>query len=262
MNTFAFRPFATHIRRCAMLCIATALLPAIPLFTHAQSEGAWVNGITEPVNDVTLSAPLAGIIGKRHFEEGDFVSQGQVIIELDKRIEELEVNRRQLVMDLAKNDLDGTRALFEKNAISISRDEMDKKVAEYNVSVVEHQLAEEQLRKRQIGAPFDGTIVELFLKVGEACQPQQALVRLVDARRCYFVSNIDATIGHSLKVGQPIQLAVESGISSVQVDGTLAFVSPVVDPASGLMRVKVLFENPEGKIRPGVAGKMFIAARN
>jgi multidrug efflux pump subunit AcrA (membrane-fusion protein) len=59
-------------------------------------------------------------------------------------------------------------------------------------------------------------------------------------------------------VGQPVKLEIESGSSALSVEGRVDFVSPVVDPASGLLKVKVLFENREGKIRPGVAGVMIL----
>ena len=55
-----------------------------------------------------------------------------------------------------------------------------------------------------------------------------------------------------------MNLEVEAGEKHEQFTGTIYFVSPVVDPASGLMRVKVIFENPEGRIKPGVAGRMLM----
>jgi len=101
-------------------------------------------------------------------------------------------------------------------------------------------------------------VTPVLLDVGEACQAQQALVRLVDTRKCYFICNVEAKAGYSLKVGQAIKLEIEAGDRMENFSGTVFFVSPVVDPASGLMRVKIVFENPEGKIRPGVAGRMLL----
>lgn len=219
---------------------------------------AWVSGITESINDVTLSTPLAGIVGKRPHKEGDRVRAGEAAVELDKRLEELEVDRRKFAMDLKKSDLDSTRALFEKKALSISREEMDKKISEYNIAAVELELAKEQLRKRQIIAPFEGMIVDLPVKEGEACQALQPLVRIVDAKRCYFVANVEAKSGHGLKVGKNVKLQVEAGNETVPFPGIIGFVSPVVDPASGLLKIKVTFENAEERIRPGVAGKMLL----
>ncbi len=241
-----------------LFAIAAIVLSAFGLTSYAQEN--WVTGITEAINDVTLSAPASGIIGKRPLKEGDFVTAGETILELDKRLEELEVNRRKFVLDLKKSDMENSQKIFEKT-ISLSREEMDKKITEYSVANAEYDLAKEQLKRRFIVAPFDGTVTAVMLDVGEACQAQQALVRLVDTRKCYFICNVEAKAGYFLKTGQPVKLEIEAGDRMENFSGTVFFVSPVVDPASGLMRVKVVFDNPEGKIRPGVAGRMLLQER-
>src|SRR3954469_17617502 len=101
------------------------ILAVLASTLHAQET--WVTGITEAINDVTLSAPTSGIIGNRPLKEGDFVTAGETILELDKRLEELEVNRRKFVLDLKKSDMDNSQKIFEKT-ISLSREEMDKKI--------------------------------------------------------------------------------------------------------------------------------------
>jgi RND family efflux transporter MFP subunit len=244
----------------ATLLAVAGLLLCVPVQLKAAENGIWVNGITEAINDVTLSAPAAGIISNRPFKEGDAIKAGQTIVELDKKLEELEVTRRKYVLDLKKTDMDTSKKIFEKT-ISISREEMDKKITEFSVADAEHALAQEQLQRRLVLAPFDGTIAVLTLQVGESCQAQQALVRLVDTRQCYFICNIEAKAGYGLKAGQTVKLEIEAGEKPVGFDGMVFFVSPVVDPASGLMRVKVVFDNPEGKIRPGAAGRLFLQER-
>jgi multidrug efflux pump subunit AcrA (membrane-fusion protein) len=97
-----------------------------------------------------------------------------------------------------------------------------------------------------------------MLHPGEACQAQQPLVRLVDPRKCYFIFNVDAKTGYGLKQGQNVRIEIEAGSKTEVFPGAIFFVSPVVDSASGLLRVKVLFENPDGKIRPGVAGRILL----
>jgi RND family efflux transporter MFP subunit len=244
----------TLLQRAAACVLALGVLAAAP--ARGQT-GGWITGITEAINDVTLSAPAAGIIGKRPLKEGDFVKAGGVILELDKKLEELEVNRRKAVLDMRRTELESAKKLFEKT-ISLSREEMDKKVTEFAVAEAEYDLAREQLNRRHIYAPFDGTVAALIVEVGETCQAQQALARLVDTRHCYFICNIEARAGYSLKTGQAVKLEIEAGDKPAEFTGSVFFVSPVVDPASGLMRVKVIFENPDGRIRPGVAGRMLL----
>jgi RND family efflux transporter MFP subunit len=221
----------------------------------SADTGQWAAGITEPILDVTMSAQAAGTVSKRCFQEGDFAKQGQVILELDKKIEELTVDRRKAVMDTLKNDVERTRHLLNTMK-SESKEDLEKKELDHRVAVVDYDTAVELLRRRHVVAPFDGYIVEYFFEAGEDCRAQEPVVRLVDTRRCYFVSNVEAKAGYSLKVGQEVKLELEAGATPVNVVGKIIYVSPVVDPASGLLKIKVLFDNPNGQIRPGVAGKM------
>lgn len=218
----------------------------------------WVPGITEAVNDSIMSSPVIGIVGARRVEEGNVVTNGQVVIELDKRIEELEVSRRKLVRDLAKKEWDRVKSLSARSAISISQEEVDKKEAEYRVASVEHDLAEENLRRRLVIAPFDGLVAQIYLKVGEGCEVRQPVIRIVDTRLCYFVANVEAKLGQGLRDGQVVELEIEAGRTIEKFKAKISFVTPVADPASGLMRIKAQFENPERKIRPGVAGRMLL----
>ena len=75
--------------KAAAFLLAGFTLAIAPQNMLAQ-EGGWVTGITEAINDVTLSASASGIIGKRPLKEGDFVTAGETILELDKRLEELQ----------------------------------------------------------------------------------------------------------------------------------------------------------------------------
>jgi len=212
-----------------------------------------VDGITEPFLDVTLASPVHGIIAREHFKEGDEVKEGQVILDLDQKIEELEVTRRKEIAKRAKADMESTRTLLATTK-AVSRDEMEKREMEHAVAVVDEGVALEQLRRRQIAAPFQGTIAELLLQRGAGCEPYQHLVRLVDTRQCYFVGYVQGALASELKVGQTVRVDT-AGLS---FKATLSFISPTADPASGLTKVKALFENEGGKLRPGMASKMVI----
>jgi len=223
-----------------------------------RAEPIMAAGITEPVCDVTLSSSVAGIVSAWKFKEGDFVKEGQAIIELDKRLEELEAERRKLARDNHKSDWEALQTLFKKNSISVKKDELEKAETEYKIAAAEFEMAAEQLRKRSITAPCSGYLAEITRKVGEACQPYQPLIRVVDTRQGYFVSNVEAKAAGRLKADQIVNLEIESVPATIKLKGKIVFLSPVVDPASGLQKVRVLFDNAEGQVRPGVAGKMLV----
>jgi RND family efflux transporter MFP subunit len=230
------------------LAAALGLAGLTPLYAQTLQ----ITGITEPYLDVTLGLADAGIIRNQYFKEGDRVKQGDVILELDKNLEKLEVERRKAIMDQDKMIHDSTRELSETTK-SVSQEDLIKAESDYEVATADYQIAVQQLADRQLVAPFSGAITEVLLKPGAAVAPYQPLVRLVDISRCYFVGHIDGTAASRLRLDQPVKIAVEGGQT---VEGKVCYISPVVDAASGLARIKVIFDNQGGEIRPGLAARL------
>lgn len=244
-------------------CIGWSSWVAVPLFVALSLPAALpaaevppAEGITEPFLDVILSSSVPGLIATRRFQEGEFVEKGEVIIELDKRLEELALDRRKLVMDAAQRDLQDLRTLFQ-NSKGVSQDEVEKAALDYQLAVVDHAAAMEQLQRRLIRAPFSGVITEFYLDVGEAAKAYEPLLRLVDTQRCYFIANVEALAASSLRLDQSMRLEIDTGTEQVRLTGRIVYLAPVVDPASGLLKVKVLFDNRHTRLRPGLAGRMF-----
>ena len=234
--------------------VLAALLGGAALASRA-AEQLVIDGITEPFLDVTLTVSVPGIIRSEPISEGAAVKKGDVVLELDKKLEEFEDARRKAVMDQAKMEFESTRKLRETTK-SVSNEELGKKEADYNVAAAEYGAAAEELTRRQVVAPFDGTIAEISLRTGAACAPYQAIARLVDTSRFYFTGHLDGKVAMLLKLDQPVLLKI-GGVTK-PVTGKICFISPVIDPASGLATVKAIFGNADGGIRPGLAAKMTV----
>jgi len=271
------------ILRLIMNGFAIATLSVLFLSVSVPANtvyAAEVPGITEPISDVTLSATIGGTISRIFLKEGATVQKDAVILEMDKKIDELEVERRKLIWD-GKAELEAAAArvktlkwmvdsnleLFRTTA-SVSKEELEKLQLDYELAVaeqkklnaqkererVEYEMASDALRKRTVISPIQGTVVKIFLDEGEGFQENQPLVHVVDTSRAIFTANVEEWVGRTLTKGQPVSLKINAGKGTVFVKGTLVFVSPVVDPASGLLEVKAEFNNSDGVVRPGVAG--------
>ena len=263
-----------------MVVVAMILAPSVAFGQQQLS----IAGITEPIEDITLNAIVEGTIAKLHFKEGATVKKGQTILELDKRLEALEVGRRKLIWE-SKSELEAaaaqaatlksllasTRELFESTR-SVSKDELIRLELEYKLAVsekqrleveeirekIEYEMALETLARRSLRAPIPGTIIKLFLDIGESCEQTQPLVHLVNTRKCLFVCNIEEWAGRTLKKGQSVDLKIKIGSEAVDKEGKVIFASPVVDPASGLLEVKAEFDNADGTVRPGISGVLIL----
>lgn len=234
-----------------VLSFLAATIFTAPLLADSRT----IPGVTEAFMDVTLSSTVQGIVSARNFEEGATVKAGQVILELDSALEELETQRRQAVMEHNRADFESTRALFSRSK-AVSKDEMQKKEMEYKVSVAEFGIATENLKRRKVVAPFGGTIVEVYLQPGASCEPYQPLIRLVDTSRCYFIGHLQGSAGIKLQPGAKVRVAVQG--AAEPVDAVISFIAPVADSASGLVTVKALFENADGRVRPGLAAELIL----
>ena len=233
-----------------------------------------ISGITEPIGDVTLSTTVRGTIATIFIKEGMPVKKDEVILDLDNKVEALEVDRRRAATKAAtarvatlKSNLESTRELYDTTG-SVSREELDKLQLEYEVAVSEEErerLGYEQARrilhKLSLRSPIEGTVVKLFLDEGESCEENQPIVQVVDASRGRFVGYVEEQIGRKLKKGQSVDLKIKAGEGYTVKKGVITFVSPVVDPASGLLAVKADFNNSNGSIRPGVSGFMLLRSR-
>jgi len=280
--------FVITRERCTW-CILHCFIIGFCLFTWLQApvfgqERIAVSGITEPIHDVTISASVAGTVSTVNFNEGAAVKKGDIIIELDKQLEELEVERRRIIWEgkaeinsaaaqvaTLGSLLQGTTELYNSTG-SVSKEELEKQELEYVLAVSEHQrivndeerehleykMALEQVRKRTLRAPIQGVITELFLEIGENCEPDEPLIHIVDTSQCLFVCNVEERISRTLKTGQTVDLQIHAGTDSVARTGRIVFICPVVDQASGLQKVKVLFDNQDGRVQPGVAGTMLL----
>jgi RND family efflux transporter MFP subunit len=273
--------FSDRVRLSLVVWILAGIFCAPAL---SAGESITVSGITESIKDVTLSLDVPGTISKIYYIEGAQVPKGQPILEIENKTEKLEVRRRKVLLEnktevhaaaarvkTLKSELESARELFNTTR-SVSEEALEKKELEYVLAVdelkgfqigerrelIEYQMAVANLEKRRLLAPFDGTINELVLDVGESFEEHQPLVRMVDTSRCLMVFNLEEPVGRDLKKGQSVDLEFKKGSETIAKKGKIVFVSPIVDSASSLIKVKAEFDNKDGAVRPGVPGTMRI----
>jgi RND family efflux transporter MFP subunit len=257
--------------------------------SHAQTfDGDNLNrtfkGVTEAVHEAVLSSSVDGTIKEILVKEGDWVQQSDPVIRLYRKEQELEVTLRYKIwknkaaMNAAKVEAqniqslyEASKQLFEKNH-SVSKEEMTRLKIRYDQARfkqielkikkeqerIQYELAKEQLAKRIIYAPFQGVVTHIYAHVGERSKSNQQLIKLVNPKVCYFKCNVEEHFAKDLRIGRSVDLYIQAEEETIEKKGEVIFLSPVVDPASGLMKVKVIFDNNDQSIRPGVSGSMKI----
>jgi RND family efflux transporter MFP subunit len=237
-------------------------------------------GLVHPLSDIQMSVPVAGVVQRVLVKPGQWVREGQALLELDSTVQQLELRRRGIIVE-DESELAASRARVEvmtelqrmmesvaNTTSSISREELLKQRLE-TVSAngrlvqlqtqkrreqVEFDQAKSDLGQRTLRAPVAGMVVDAPLEVGEWAKPGDNVLRIVDATNVELRFSLPLEALAAVRVGSRLSAGFESGRGLITAEGQVQFVSPVADPASGLSEVRAVFANPRGLLRPGVKG--------
>ncbi len=232
------------------LALATlATLAAGPL------AAARFDGLVLPFKEVVVSSPVQSTLVEQPFKEGDTVTAGAKLARLHDRMEELDVQRTKAALDKKEYDYKGASSLYADKIIS--EDEALKNKIELELARLQHEQAVELHRQRTIVAPIDGLVVERHREVGETVSAAQPLFDLVDISKLYVQFYVRAEDAGALRNGQTLEVRCP-GLPDRVFSGAVDFIDPRVDAASGLMRVKVLLDNADRALKPGLRAEVAV----
>jgi membrane fusion protein (multidrug efflux system) len=216
-------------------------------------------GLVLPLKEVVVSAPVQARIEHINVKEGDRVKAGDTLAQLYSRIEELDTLRTKAALEKREFDYKGSKNLSADSIIS--QDEALKAKIELDLARLQHEQAAEVLAQRTIKAPLDGIVVEKHQEAGETVASSQPLFRLVDISRLYVQFYIRAEDAGAIRLGDTLEVRCPVADATRVFPGKVDFVDPRVDAASGLMRVKVLLDNNDALLKPGLRANVSIPGR-
>jgi len=199
-------------------------------------------------NEVKVLAESEGRVAELRVEEGDRVGGREVLASLVKEDAEIDLRKAELRAENARLAYErGGRLLAEKLK---SPEEYDRLTMEKEVSEQELAEARWKLEKRTIRAPFGGRVTERTIRLGQHVKPGETL---------FTVSDFDPLVARiylpekdmvGLAEGRPVRIALQAG-ENVSFKGRIRQIAPVVDTATGTVKVTVEAVEPPAGVRPG-----------
>jgi macrolide-specific efflux system membrane fusion protein len=167
---------------------------------------------------------------------------------------------QKFAKSVSQSQLDVEQLTVQKNRLEAEQAEHEQAIAVLEMKAQETELnaAKAEISRRRIVAPFDGAIVQVYLRKGEWAEPGQKALRIVNTDRLKAEGFIRAEDATAVEAGNSVELVVELSGKSQAFSGKIAFVSPEVDPITGQVRVWAEIENRNGRLRTGQAAKMRI----
>jgi membrane fusion protein (multidrug efflux system) len=242
--------------------------PPTPVDVAVAREGSVVVSLealgTARANEaVTVTSDVMGLVVDIHFEEGQMVEKGTVLVSFDQSILSAQVAVRRAEIEVRKAELQNARQLFdratqllEKQNISASRhDELaaNLKASRAAVKSAEAALAaiRARLAKRRVVAPFTGRLGIRNVSAGALIEPGDPIVTLDDISVIKLDFQVPERSLAQLGRGQEITAGTAAYPGRVFF-GTVLSVNSRVDPVTRAVTVRATIDNPDEALKPGM----------
>jgi RND family efflux transporter MFP subunit len=226
----------------------STLVSVIPVEKKDFRSYLEVSGSVESRKNVDITAETVGVIEKVHVDEGQFVRQGQLLVQLENEILRKNLAELQTSYDLAKTMFERQSNLWDKKIGT----EVQYLEAKNRMESLENQMEtlKSQIDKTYVKAPFSGTVDVLDARIGMLAQPGIPLIRLVSMENMYINADISESYIGSFSKGNralvsipSLNLEFESGISSL---------GQVINPDNRTFVIEVKVPNLNVRLKPNL----------
>lgn len=202
---------------------------------------------------VQLKPEIAGVVQRIHFQEGQRVTKGTLLFDLDPSKEQAQLEQAKADEELARSNAERARLLAGTKAIS--QQEIDQLESQLAVKVATRQLQEEHLRDMQLNAPFDGVLSARQISVGQYVNAGTTLVTLAQDARVKVTYRIPERELARIRTGQEVRIRV-APYPQDAFTGRVDLVNPLIDEVTRTVEVRAVADNPEFKLRPGMFARV------
>jgi RND family efflux transporter MFP subunit len=237
-------------------------------------------GRFEAVQTVDVRPRATGYLQAVHFRDGDYVRQGQLLFTIDARPAQAQLDqaraqlaRAQAALANARTELARSRTLAASRAASL--EEVEQRQAAVRTAIADVAAANAAIRAQQLNvgftrvfAPISGRISERRVDPGNSVTADQTVLTTIvstDPLHFTFEGSEAALLkyqrqgGGGARAGTAVRIRLQDEADYVHA-GTLDFVDAVLNPSAGTIRARAIVPNRDGLLRPGMVGRLRLAA--
>lgn len=206
-------------------------------------------GTVTSAKGVALSNDSPGVVARLHFESGQTVKKGQILVELDTSVERAQAASLSARRKLAETSLARSRALVPAGAAAQSQ--LDADESTFNSLKADVGALGAQIDRKIIRAPFSGKLGIREVNLGQYLAPGTTVTVLESTDSVYVDFTLPQRDLPSLANGMVVR-ALGEGTKETLAEGVIAAISPAVDAVTRTVKVRASLSNPEDKVRPGM----------
>ena len=185
----------------AAVVLVVAIFYILYAMAHETTDDAYTTGYVH-----LISSRVTGNVTELLIQDNQHVTQGQVLLRLDPRDYQVQVDKAQANYDKAKADFDRVDAL--KNDVAISKEDYDQTKTNLEVAQAALEDANNQLSYCTVVAPSDGFIGNRTVDVGNRVQVGGALMAVI--QDVWVIANYKETQLGKIKKNQLVKITVDA----------------------------------------------------
>ncbi len=210
-------------------------------------------GRIEPLQAAALGAERAGRVVEVLAEKGQEVEEGQVLLQIDRRLWEAARRRAEIEARDAARDLARWKELEKTGAVSASDFEsVERRQAQADIVLEETQV---MLSQCEVRAPFAGVIVDRFVDLGDYANEGQAVIQLIRLDRVKVAFDVPEQDIGPLQAGQRKTFTL-SAVPGREFEGEVTFLSSQAARDSNSFAAELEAENPGGALKAGMIAEV------
>lgn len=211
-----------------------------------------VNGKIAARESVQIRSAVSGTVSELLAGEGDLVARGTVLARLDASQQEAIVVQARSALEQGRikqsqaaatygrdRDLGGIIARSQLEDAQLALEGSAQEVARLQALLDQATI---QLDRFTVTAPMTGTVMTRAVDPGQLVDPAMVLFTLADLSDLIVQADVDEGYASHIALGQVAALQLVGRGDTMP--GSVAFVSPRVDPATGGLAIKIGFDTP------------------
>lgn len=202
---------------------------------------------------------VAGTVREVKRQLGEVVKKGDVLAVLDsKELAQLSGQARAAIerLKLARSNFERVDKLYaekiipEKELLAKKQELAEAQIDAESTSLMLQSAGSGAAGKYNLVAPFDGTIIEKHASIGEVLKDDTRVFVIADLSTVWVDITVYAKDLAKITVGQSVIVRAD-GIEKPLV-GSISFVGAIAKSDARAAQARVVLQNPDGKLKPGL----------
>ena len=221
---------------------------ACPAYSQDKESRALVVASQEAI----LSSELAARIENIAVKEMQRFNKGDLLIQFDCSLYEAQKDVVSANSNSALIKLKSDEQMLQMR--SIGKYELELSISEYEKAKSELRIAELNVERCQIKAPFDGAVEEVIVNTYETIQPQVELMKIIQTDILELEMVVSSEWVSWLKIGHPIKVYIDE--IQKEFNASISGIGANVDAVSQTIQLKGTITDASPALLPGMSGRV------